>query len=225
MHVGGGDRARALAMAERVWGTDWAHRNARHLEAFAGLLLGTLPVVELRTEPLARVTHLGRGTSYDVIQREAILQTTRPLADGDRVVIYRGDDGSLWPRRQEDFDDGRFRPLDATGPEGGHGITITVSDAPAASDAAPPPDAAIEEWDADHHDPDEPRFSFGRIIARGQEILTGRPSSAHPPRDLQPVEATGCAGVGVRSLGGMLDDGLRAEAAAAPHDRGAEPRR
>lgn len=53
--------------------------------------------------------HRARGTCYTVIGR-ANLQTDRPIADDEALVIYRGKDGALWARPVREFRDGRFEP-------------------------------------------------------------------------------------------------------------------
>ena len=54
--------------------------------------------------------HKQRGGSYAVVGR-ARLQTNRQLRDEEPLVIYRGDDGTLWARPIEEFCDGRFELL------------------------------------------------------------------------------------------------------------------
>jgi hypothetical protein len=59
-----------------------------------------------------RAKHIKRGTTYDVIG-EGRIQAEKPLADYDRVVVYRcHDDGRLWIRRYSEFIDGRFEIID-----------------------------------------------------------------------------------------------------------------
>ena len=53
--------------------------------------------------------HRARGTFYTIIGR-ANLQTDRPIADDEALVIYRGKDGALWARPVREFRDGRFEP-------------------------------------------------------------------------------------------------------------------
>ncbi|MFT4103213.1 MAG: DUF1653 domain-containing protein [Burkholderiaceae bacterium] len=56
----------------------------------------------------ARYRHLKTGGVYEVL--------TRGLNEADRtpVVVYRSvDSGQVWVRSAEQFDDGRFAPLDA----------------------------------------------------------------------------------------------------------------
>ncbi len=60
-----------------------------------------------------RWRHLKRGTTYEEIGR-ARLQASYPPNEGDVLVIYRGDDGKLWAREENEFLDGRFeRQTDA----------------------------------------------------------------------------------------------------------------
>lgn len=67
-----------------------------------------------RMEPVAaRYRHKKRGTVYEVIG-EAELQvanTRYTPGEGDFLVVYRGEDGKLWARWDEEFHDGRFEAL------------------------------------------------------------------------------------------------------------------
>ncbi|GEM_PF-3688445 len=54
--------------------------------------------------------HLGRGTEYEVIG-EAQVQTVTGLCDYDKVTVYRGEEGDLWVRACDEFNDGRFAAL------------------------------------------------------------------------------------------------------------------
>lgn len=51
--------------------------------------------------------HRKRGTLYKVIGRGE-LQSSRPVAEGDLLVAYVGEDGRLWLRPEAEFEDGRF---------------------------------------------------------------------------------------------------------------------
>ncbi|QEN86906.1 hypothetical protein FZC33_11455 [Labrys sp. KNU-23] len=66
-----------------------------------------------------RWRHLKRQSTYVEIGN-AIVQAARPLIEGDRVKIYRGEaDGRIWVRHFLEFTDGRFErlPADASQPE------------------------------------------------------------------------------------------------------------
>lgn len=56
--------------------------------------------------------HAKRGTVYEVIAH-AELQMSADLVDGTELVVYRGEDGRLWAREEEEFLDGRFTELTA----------------------------------------------------------------------------------------------------------------
>jgi hypothetical protein len=70
-----------------------------------------------------RVRHRKRGTTYDVLGvaeaqvskfgRSDFPATGRLIGDGDRIVVYRGEDGKLWCRFEDEFNDGRFEVLAA----------------------------------------------------------------------------------------------------------------
>ncbi len=61
-------------------------------------------------DALPRVRHR-KGGVYEVLGL-AVVQTDTPLADYDVVQVYRNvDDGSLWVRPKQEFDDGRFVAL------------------------------------------------------------------------------------------------------------------
>ena len=60
---------------------------------------------------LRRWLHKVRRSTYIELGRGRI-QTTKPLNDGDAVVLYQSEDnGTLWARRLEDFDDGRYEQI------------------------------------------------------------------------------------------------------------------
>ncbi|MGO4338977.1 hypothetical protein AB4037_29085 [Labrys sp. KB_33_2] len=67
-----------------------------------------------------RWRHLKRGSTYVEIGNGQV-QAARPLIEGDRVKIYRGEaDGRIWVRHFLEFTDGRFErlPVDSSQPEG-----------------------------------------------------------------------------------------------------------
>lgn len=55
--------------------------------------------------------HLKRGSVYDVERRCVQVQTSRPIVEGDLLVVYVGAGDHAWARLHEEFDDGRFEPL------------------------------------------------------------------------------------------------------------------
>ena len=59
---------------------------------------------------MTRWRHVERGTVYEEIGR-AELQAAMDLIEGDTLVIYRGEDGKLWARQEDEFEDGRFEAL------------------------------------------------------------------------------------------------------------------
>lgn len=56
------------------------------------------------------VKHLKRGTEYKVLGY-AELQSGFPVEEGQRLVVYCGDDGKMWVRPAQEFHDGRFVTL------------------------------------------------------------------------------------------------------------------
>jgi hypothetical protein len=75
---------------------------------------------QTETKPLERVRHVKRGTEYEVLHEGVQLQVAThkrllddwalALVEGDKLVVYRGDDGKLWAREESEFRDGRFAP-------------------------------------------------------------------------------------------------------------------
>jgi len=70
-----------------------------------------------------RVRHKKRGSLYSVLGTAEMQVSTgawdqsgrgppwRDTKDGDKVVVYRGDDGRLWVRFPDEFEDGRFEEV------------------------------------------------------------------------------------------------------------------
>ena len=54
--------------------------------------------------------HLKRGSAYTAIG-VASVQTETPITEGARLVVYRGADGALWARPENEVLDGRFEEL------------------------------------------------------------------------------------------------------------------
>jgi hypothetical protein len=61
-----------------------------------------------------RFKHKQRGTEYTLIGNGKVQCSPSGLLDDENVVIYRGDDGSLWARRYAEFWDGRFEEVTST---------------------------------------------------------------------------------------------------------------
>lgn len=57
------------------------------------------------------VRHLVRGTCYDVVYEEVSIQAASPIAEGDKIAVYVGEDGKPWGRPVAEFNDGRFETL------------------------------------------------------------------------------------------------------------------
>jgi len=57
--------------------------------------------------PARRVKHVKRGSFYTVLG-DAVVQSSTMIEEGDRLMVYRADDGTLWARPVAEFIDGRF---------------------------------------------------------------------------------------------------------------------
>jgi len=57
---------------------------------------------------VGRARHVKRGTHYDLFAASARVQCSRPIEEGDRVAVYRAEDGTWWVRPVREFSDGRF---------------------------------------------------------------------------------------------------------------------
>lgn len=56
--------------------------------------------------------HKKRYSGYIVYFASGVLQTTNPLEDGTKLITYIGEDGQVWHRSPDEFNDGRFEKLD-----------------------------------------------------------------------------------------------------------------
>lgn len=54
--------------------------------------------------------HLKRGSEYQVLGT-ALLQANEPVGEAATLKIYRDQQGRLWARPEDEFEDGRFQPL------------------------------------------------------------------------------------------------------------------
>lgn len=64
-----------------------------------------------------RVVHKKRGTVYETVG-EADVQCGRPIAEGDRVMVYRDAySGHLYVRPVAEFNDGRFVEVNGEKPD------------------------------------------------------------------------------------------------------------
>lgn len=70
----------------------------------------------MKFAPTALVKHVKRGTAY-IVQGEADVQASKPINEGDKVVVYRSVTGQLIIRPVEEFDDGRFVAYGTKGPQ------------------------------------------------------------------------------------------------------------
>jgi len=61
--------------------------------------------------PKRKWYHLKRGTKYVENDRAKIQIATTPPVEGDVVVVYRGENGDVYCRKQEEFEDGRFKEI------------------------------------------------------------------------------------------------------------------
>lgn len=75
---------------------------------------------QLRSEFVAlqaprRVTwrHVKRGSEYVVLARGELQSSAGPIPEGTRLITYQGtDDGRVWVRPVDEFEDGRFVPVE-----------------------------------------------------------------------------------------------------------------
>jgi hypothetical protein len=67
-----------------------------------------LESLEYRSDQVVR--HAKRGSIYQEIYRGGELQASGPIKEGDKLVTYVGEDGKLWHRKVEEFDDTRYIP-------------------------------------------------------------------------------------------------------------------
>lgn len=62
-----------------------------------------------------RWRHKKRGSIYIEIGRAKLQAAdTGGMADNQPMVVYRGEDGQLWVRPEDEFEDGRFERVDSS---------------------------------------------------------------------------------------------------------------
>lgn len=65
--------------------------------------------IVLGVDPPKIWQHIKRGSLYVEVGTATVqLSTDQPITEGDKLVIYRGEAGALWARRESEFHDGRF---------------------------------------------------------------------------------------------------------------------
>jgi hypothetical protein len=100
------ERLRVLQTHERMFCAtyqDISKEAADEIERLRGL-------AQAAQQP--RWRHKKRGTFYTEIGRGTLqAEPSADLCEGDEIIFYRGDDGRLWCRRVEEFEDGRFEAV------------------------------------------------------------------------------------------------------------------
>lgn len=82
------------------------------LKALEAALMGADSAATAREATLYR--HRARGTVYQVLGTGRV-QSGWFLGDEEEVIVYRGEDGSLWVRPPTEFHDGRFEKVPDVG--------------------------------------------------------------------------------------------------------------
>lgn len=76
-----------------------------------GMIAARLDMSE-REKNKPKVRHLKRGTTYNILGK-ARIQTEWPVVDNVELTVYQGtEDGKMWARPTDEFEDGRFVKVD-----------------------------------------------------------------------------------------------------------------
>lgn len=62
------------------------------------------------TQVHSKYRHKKRGGIYNYISHASV-QAEHPIKEGDKVVVYTGENGQMWVRPHHEFHDGRFEPV------------------------------------------------------------------------------------------------------------------
>lgn len=93
-------------------GSDNPIATMRRLKSEVSELLQAVKVLSGSTTEEDLWQHIRSKCVYELIGTASI-KTEQPLEDMASVVVYRGENGSLWARRRDEFNDGRFRQVDS----------------------------------------------------------------------------------------------------------------
>ena len=96
---------------------EWTAAHEAALDADPAVVL-MREVLRLRGEPVERVRHRKRGSTYAVVGTAGLQSSSGAIGEGEHLVVYRGEDGDLWARPEREFRDGRFETI-AAGATGG----------------------------------------------------------------------------------------------------------
>lgn len=95
-----------------------------------------------------RWRHKKRGSVYEEIGRAEVQIATLGtiLREGDKLVVYRGENGKLWARPEDEFEDGRFEEINDATNDAGRDLPMKITRTGAIRMTVKEAETLVDEW-------------------------------------------------------------------------------